>query len=277
MAFTTHTIISKDGTHIGYRQVGAGARGLIICHGAGRISQNYEKLALALAGSFTVYIPDRRGRGLSGPAGKGYDIHKAVEDLVAVIEHTGAAFIFAHSAGSLIALEAMRTHPVSRLAVYDPPVSVDHSMPLGWLPAFEEALRNGRRKKAMAISLKGLGAIKELEKMPLGVFMLLVNMISLFEQKKAKGTRMLDLLSTLPADIRMVQALDSTYGRYHDITIPVSLMAGANSQHYFRLGTTVLAGVLPQSVTTIFNGFDHYSPEEKVTEIAASLRSFFID
>lgn len=38
MMFTTHTVISEDGTVIGFRQTGSGP-GLIICHGAGRISQ----------------------------------------------------------------------------------------------------------------------------------------------------------------------------------------------------------------------------------------------
>ncbi|MCW3085807.1 MAG: alpha/beta hydrolase [Bacteroidetes bacterium] len=64
-SIVTKSVISKDGTVIGCRQFGSGP-GLIICHGGGRISQNYEKLATALSGNFTVYIPDRRGRGLAG-------------------------------------------------------------------------------------------------------------------------------------------------------------------------------------------------------------------
>src|SRR4051812_8346811 len=101
MVFTTHTTTSRDGTIIGYRQIGRG-QGLIICHGGGRISQNYEKLAIVLSNTFTVYIPDRRGRGLTGQESENYNIHKATEDLVAVIQATAADFIFGHSAGAII-------------------------------------------------------------------------------------------------------------------------------------------------------------------------------
>ncbi len=43
------------------------------------------QLAEAMAGSFTVYLPDRRGRGLSGPYGAGYSMQREVEDLDALL------------------------------------------------------------------------------------------------------------------------------------------------------------------------------------------------
>ena len=122
MEFSTHTVRSADGTTIGYRQTGHG-KGLIICHGGGRISQNYAKLAMALADSYCVYIPDRRGRGLSGPEGSSYGMQQATEDLIAVMDATGADAIFGHSAGALIALETMLSKPLSKIALYEPPLS----------------------------------------------------------------------------------------------------------------------------------------------------------
>jgi pimeloyl-ACP methyl ester carboxylesterase len=274
MTFTTHTTISKDGTIIGYRQIGNG-QGLIICHGGGRISQNYEKLALALADTFTVYIPDRRGRGLSEQEGKNYDIQKASEDLVAVIQTTSAELIFGHSAGALIALQTMLAHPVKKLAVYEPPISVNHSFPLSWLTAFENALQKGKRKKAMAISLKGLNVIEGVGKMPLWTVRFLINLLSILERKKEKGTRMLDLLPTLTADIKMARNLDSKFKIYGTIDIPIKLMTGSKSPEYFHIGLTALSNILKQSDTKIFKGFDHYSPEEKVVEIANDLKLFY--
>ena len=52
---------SRDGTIIGYRQLGRGP-GVIAVHGGMQAAQNLMKLAGALADSFTVYLPDRRGR-----------------------------------------------------------------------------------------------------------------------------------------------------------------------------------------------------------------------
>lgn len=275
MTFTTHTTISKDGTIIGYRQIGSG-QGLIICHGGGRISQNYEKLATALADTFTVYIPDRRGRGLSGQEGKNYNIQKATEDLEAVIKATSADLIFGHSAGALIALETMLTNPVKKLAVYEPPISVNHSFPLNWLTDFENALQKDKRKKAMVISLKGLNVIDGVGKMPLWTLQLLVNTLSLFDKKKQKGTRMLDLIPTLTADIKMAKGLDNKAERYQKIDIAVSLMTGSKSPEYFHYGLQVLTKNIKQSEMKIFENFDHYSPEEKVTEIADHLKDFLV-
>ncbi len=274
MTFTTHTTFSKDRTTIGYRQIGNG-KGLIICHGGGRISQNYEKLALALSDTFTVYIPDRRGRGLSGQEGNNYNIQKATEDLDAVIRVTSSDFIFGHSAGALIALETMLTNPVKKLAVYEPPISINHSFPLNWLTDFENALNEGKRKKAMAISLKGLNVIEGVGKMPFWAIQFLVNVLSLFDKKKEKGTRMLDLIPTLTEDVKMAMELDNKAVRYQEIDIPVSLMTGSKSPDYFHYGLQVLNKIIKQSDIKIFNNFDHYSPELKVTEIATHLKDFY--
>ncbi len=72
----TDSVVSVDGTMIGYRMIGSGP-GLVIVHGGMRASQHYLPLAEALAGTYTVYIPDRRGRGMSGPAGDDYSMTKS--------------------------------------------------------------------------------------------------------------------------------------------------------------------------------------------------------
>jgi len=41
-----------------------------------RASQHYLAMAEALADGYTVYIQDRRGRGLSGPPGENYSKEK---------------------------------------------------------------------------------------------------------------------------------------------------------------------------------------------------------
>jgi pimeloyl-ACP methyl ester carboxylesterase len=274
MIETTHYCISADGTKIGYRQIGKG-KGLIILHGAGRISQNYRGLAIALADRYTVYFPDRRGRGLSGVPGPGYGINKATEDLLAVIDATGADFIFGHSVGALVALETMRSHALKKIAVYEPAISVNHSLPCHWLDPFEKAINQQQFKNAMAISLKGLNVFEGINAVPMWCVRLLVGFISILEKKKEKGTRMLDLLPTLAADVKMVMQLDSTVEHYQTLSIPVLLMAGSKSPAYFHTGLKALEQVLPLSSFQLFGGFDHYSPEEKTQQIAAALNNFF--
>src|SRR5258708_5303263 len=74
------SVPSQDGTAIGYRQLGHGP-GVVLVHGAMESAQSHLQLAEALADAFTVYLPDRRGRGRSGPYGNDYGIQKEVEDL----------------------------------------------------------------------------------------------------------------------------------------------------------------------------------------------------
>ena len=65
-AIKTGSVTSRDGTLIGYRQIGDGTE-VVLLHGAGQSSANLLALARALMDCFTVYVPDRRGRGMSGP------------------------------------------------------------------------------------------------------------------------------------------------------------------------------------------------------------------
>src|SRR5690242_8801709 len=60
--FSIHQVTSVDGTTVGYRQIGTGPA-LVIMHGGARASHHYSRLAQALSDSYTVCIPDRRGRG----------------------------------------------------------------------------------------------------------------------------------------------------------------------------------------------------------------------
>src|SRR5580658_11274146 len=115
-------VTSRDGTQIGYRQYGSGP-GVILVMGAMGTAHNYDQLARALAGDFTVYVPDRRGRGMS-PCEYGTDqsIKKELEDLDSLLAHTGAQRLFGLSSGAVITLEAARVLPsILRASVYEPP------------------------------------------------------------------------------------------------------------------------------------------------------------
>src|SRR5438552_19171634 len=96
--FTLGSVISADGTTIGYRTCGQGPA-VVILHGSNVSSQNFTQLAEHLSDAFTLYLPDRRGRGLSGPFGSDYCIQREVEDLDALLTKTGAQMAFGVSAG----------------------------------------------------------------------------------------------------------------------------------------------------------------------------------
>jgi pimeloyl-ACP methyl ester carboxylesterase len=100
---TTGSVISADGTRIGYRRLGR-VPSVILLHGGVNASQHMMKLGRALADTFTVYLPDRRGRGMSGAYGPAYGIEREDADLAAMVEHAAAECVFGPANGGLFAL-----------------------------------------------------------------------------------------------------------------------------------------------------------------------------
>lgn len=79
------------------------------------------KLGTLLKDEFTVYIPDRRGRDMSGPIRDNYSIKKEDKDLDALLEETGAHFVFGTADGALFALHATVSNPnIHKIAAYEP-------------------------------------------------------------------------------------------------------------------------------------------------------------
>ena len=148
-------VTSKDGTTIAFDQGGAGPP-LILVGGATATRRDYVPLAAVLAPHFTVFSYDRRGRGDSGDT-LPYAVEREIEDMDAVInEAGGSAFVFGHSSGAVLALEAARTLPskITKLAVYEPPFIVDNSrspLPEDYVAQLNAAIAAGRRGDAVEI------------------------------------------------------------------------------------------------------------------------------
>lgn len=153
--YTTGAVTSHDGTTIGYRRLGHGP-GIIAVHGGMQAAQNLMKLAAALADAFTVYVPDRRGRGLSGPPGDHYALGAECDDLDALLEATGTHNVFGLSSGALIALQAALTLPaIHKVALYEPPLSIDHSTPTDWVTRYDREVAHGKLGSAVVTALRG--------------------------------------------------------------------------------------------------------------------------
>src|SRR5437899_8256880 len=123
-------VISKDGTPIAFDQSGQGPA-IILVAGATATRLAAASVAAALAPHFTVFAYDRRGRGESGDTAP-YAVEREVEDIEALItEAGGSAFVFGHSSGAVLALEAARLLPskITKLAMYEPPLIIDDSRP----------------------------------------------------------------------------------------------------------------------------------------------------
>jgi alpha-beta hydrolase superfamily lysophospholipase len=150
-----HSVTSKDGTRIGYDQVGHGP-GVVLVQGAMGTAANYRELAQTLSESLTVYVPDRRGRG-RGMSPREYSpdhsIQRDVEDLDSLLSHTRAQCAFGLSSGAVIALEAARTLPqIRKVALYEPPFQ-RHGMSAGLIARFNLEVSQGRLSAALVTAM----------------------------------------------------------------------------------------------------------------------------
>jgi pimeloyl-ACP methyl ester carboxylesterase len=267
---TTEQVTSADGTTIYCEVTGAGPGVVIVCGGL-LAGHHYQKLAASLAGDFTVYAMDRRGRGGSGPQGDGYTMDKECEDLVAVLKHTGAAYVFGHSYGGLVALHTAMRHPVEKLAVFEPAVSIDGSWPDGFLPAFRRALSEGRDARAMALVVKALQLNGSASRLPGSVLTALI--AAMFASSSGREAR--QILPTVASEQSETIRLDSAANAYAEITAPVLLLQGADSPTYLHQAAAALDRAMPRAQLRTMTGVLHDGPQRVPERFAAELRGFF--
>ncbi len=270
--FSTSQLISADGTTIGYRQIGHGP-GLVIMHGALRSSLHYQRLASTLADRCTVYIRDRRGRGLSGPVGDSYSLAKECEDLAAVLKKTHARRVFGHSGGGLLALESALKLPIDKLILYESAVSINGSLPLYWLPDNERVILRQDYTGAMAVFIRGL-PLNWMSKLPYFVLRPLFSLML----RSDEAREIIELLPTGVHEARLSQSLDSTYQRYRHIAAEILLLGGSKSPAYLLDILPVLAEIILHARLINLPGLNHTSPndEDAPEAVAAVLKQFLV-
>jgi len=277
LPYTTGSVTS-DGTTIGYRQIGSGP-GLLLLHGGIQASQNYMRLAAALSDAFTVYAPDRRGRGLSGPPGEQYSMAKECEDVDTFLDKTGAHFVFGHSAGGLIALQAALTLPsIRKVAVYEPPLSLHSSVPTSWVPRYERELVQGKQASAMITALKGLKINRAFTIMPRWLLLPLIMLLLRRGQQtlQPNDVSMEALIPTGRFDMQLVKDMDGTLENFAGMHAEVLLLGGEKSPAFLHDALSALSQTLPHVKRAQYPGLDHSGPNGTAPEhIASDLRAFF--
>jgi pimeloyl-ACP methyl ester carboxylesterase len=256
-------------TDIRWRAFGGGPK-VVLLHGGMQTSANFTKLARSLAGDFTVYVPDRRGRGRSGPAGPGHGLRDEISDLAAVLDETGARNVFGLSSGAVIALRAAMELPIERLALYEPPLKHGDHDPVAWLPRFEKELSRGRRAAAFVTAAKGTG---DLRYAPRAALIPLLGIAI----RAGDGRRIGELIPTMRLDAAVVEDAAGPLGTYRSVTAETLLLGGDRSPAYLKGVLNGLEPVLPRVRRVTLTGVGHHAADDsgKPAMVAAVLREFF--
>ena len=278
--YATGTVTSKDNTIIRYRQLGHGP-GVVILHGSMSTGYYHLQLAEALADAFTVYLPDRRGFGLSGPFGKDDGIQKDVEDLDALLAKTGAHNVFGVSAGGIIGLKAAVSLPViHKLAIYEPPLFTNSTTPSAMMTRFDKELTQGNVAAALTTAMKGAPLMSDtFSAMPRWLVEFMTNkMMSVKPSGDYASFR--ELVPTLHHDGRVIVEMSGRQETLSLIRVEVLLLGGSKSTAFLKAGLDSVAKVLPHARRVEFRGLNHGSSwnsdmRGKPDVIAQELRQFF--
>ncbi|TFD76124.1 alpha/beta hydrolase [Cryobacterium sp. Sr8] len=241
----TETVRSADGSTIAYVTRGTGPA-LILVGGAFSTRQSAGAIASLLAANYRVYAYDRRGRGDSTDI-QPYAIEREIEDLAALIEAAGgSAFVYGHSSGAVLALEAAAAGlPITKLAAYEPPyTSAEPGSPTldGWGHSVQAALDAGDRDRAAVLFMRGTGADPAVVE---GMTQL------------AFWPGMLAIAHTLPYDLALVGSGSVPTERFHRIAAPTLLLHGGNSPAWAGIATSVIAEAIPGARHVTVEGQDH--------------------
>ena len=265
-AFRLDSVISKDGTKIGYRAYGHGP-GLLIVQGAMGTAHNYDQLAQALAANFTVYVPDRRGRGRSPrPYTPDDSIAREVEDVRSVVEKTGAQLLFGLSSGGIIALEATRVLPaIHRTVLYEPPFYVD-GVPVTKIARLNQEIADGKLTAALVTIFKttkvGPPVFNVLPRF------ILTPMASAFLKSEARKTPgayapIPVLIPSTRYDFQVVLDRGGQLPLFKAVDKQILLLGGSKSPAYLKKALATLATTLPHARRVELPGLDHAGPWNK--------------
>jgi pimeloyl-ACP methyl ester carboxylesterase len=279
---TTGSFLSKDGTRIGYRRMGRGP-GLVLLHGSLQSGRSFTRLGAALCDAFTIYIPDRRGRGLSGPLGDNHDMRTEVEDLVGLLDITGSQNVFALSSGAIVGLQCALTSPaIQKLALYEPPLEIGgRPSPLDWVPRYEKELAAGNLAAAMVAIVKGTGDRELVTHLPWFILVPMFKLAMRSQQHMSEddGPSLQALIPIVHFDTRLVAEMAGRLESFRAVRAETLLLGGSKSAVYLTATLDALSTVLPGCNRVEFAGLGHIAADNggQPSRVADMLRRFFAD
>jgi pimeloyl-ACP methyl ester carboxylesterase len=247
---------SADGTIIAREQSGAGPA-LVLVSGAFSDRTSTEAAADVFGDRFTVHRYDRRGRGDSGDTAP-YAVQREIEDLAAIIDAAGGqAFVFGHSSGAALALEAAAAGvPARSVAAYEPPYTPGPTAEFA--DELADLAASGRESEAAErfLALTGLPP-PVLEQMKSGPY----------------WAGMLQFARTLPYDVRLCNGGSVPADRLAGITVPVLALAGADSADWAGAAASAICSAVPDSRSRVLAGQSHNAAPEVLAPV---LEEFFL-
>ena len=238
------TVRSKDGTTIAYNRTGNGAA-LIVIDGAlcSRAFGPSARLAPLLAGDFTVFTYDRRGRGESGDT-QPYSPAREVEDLAALLEAAGgSACLLGLSSGGALALHAAAAGlAIDRVVAYEPPYVDEDAPPSRARPEEAHGANHEAKLRQLLASGKRGAAVTYFMRDMVGApaFVTIVMRLLPWIWRKLEA-----VAHTLPYDAAVMTEFRVPRTKFASIRRPVLVLNGSKTDARLKAAARALAGTVP--------------------------------
>lgn len=256
------SVRSRDGTPIGYMQLGRGPA-IVIVHGSLSTGDAWLAVAERLASRHTCFVIDRRGRGRSGD-GSAYSLDAECEDIKAVLDRAGpGASLLGHSYGAICALEAASRFSPRKVVLYEPPFPIKRFDFGRTYDDFVAAVEQGRLEDALVIGLR--------------------DMVKLTEQQLAAlrsaplWNDVVPLTSTWPREIDEILKLPLGVARYSTMTSPTLLLVGTATAAHHVEASDALERTLPHTRTVRLDGQGHEAHLFATDELARRVAEFLAE
>lgn len=245
--------------------------GLVVVHGAAVSYGDYRRMARTLSDRFTVHLYNRRGRPGAPAFTEAYTLDDDISDLAAVLEKTGAANVFGHSYGTLVAARAAMELPIERLVLYDPVMAVPGGPPTDWVPEFERCMAAGDMPRGMAVLNRAMRNGGPLSGLPVGMQIPLAKLFLATPIGKSFQTTAF----TMAPEIKEVIARTGKLSDYTAIKAATLTAAGAKGPGYFVTVAQSLADVIPNARFHLAPRAVHNAPNIGRASFVAPFADFF--
>lgn len=259
------TFRSADGTTIGCYRSGAGPA-IVAIHGAAADHSAWDFVAPQLARHFTVYVMDRRGRGVSGDAPE-YSLEREFEDVVAVVEGIGQpVHLYGHSFGGTCAIEAaMRTPHVASLMLYEggPKPPGLRFIPDELISHLDTLIAQGQREEALSLFMRTAAGLTPSE-------------LEALRRSPAWAARVA-AAHTIPRELRALNDYGTDLSRFSALTAPTLLLLGGQTEARRREMFVRLSGIIPRGQIHELPGQGHAANTTAPELFAGILTEFLLD
>jgi pimeloyl-ACP methyl ester carboxylesterase len=273
-SFAIQNVAASDGTVLGVHSAGKGLN-ILIVHGSMQSGMSHSELAELLCGEFRVHLLDRRGRGASGERAEHPSTQQEVDDLRTVLRATDSSFVFGVSSGGIIAARAALADPaITKLALFEPPLSIDGSISTHLTGKVLAALDRDDLPTAMGLAMKAA------EMGPSWMFGLPTPLLALASRSLLRSRDTKRLAYAMRADFVVVRENADRHREFAALSTPTLLIDGGASRPYLRRAVASLADVVLGSTRVTVPGQWHSATGNRADRghpetIAPLLADFF--